>query len=118
MTRNSWRNLGPGILVGAGIIMATLLASLAANSGWLVMSGPLLLAIAAIGANMLDSWSRGRVSGPSAAALIVASTILLTGLIVALRDPGEVQQLIPVIGAGCWVVLLRPENRSKTCGGV
>ena len=44
--------------------------------------------------------------------------ILVAGLIVALRDPGLVKTLIPVIGAGTWTPILWRPGRSKSCRGI
>ncbi len=116
MTRKYWLGLSPSLLVGAGIIVATLLAALAGESPWLVLGGPLLLAIAVVSADVLNSRLKGKLSGPSPAALILGASFLLAGLIVTLRDPSLVKTLIPVIGAAAWVtLLLRPEGRRKTC---
>lgn len=113
MTRKYWLELGPSFVVGSGIILSTFVAALAAKSGWLVLGGPLLLALAVVGADVLDSKLRGKSSSPSPAALITGGTFLLAGAIVV-RDPNLVATLIPIVGMAAWVVLLRPENRRKT----
>lgn len=109
-------NLAPSLLVGLGIIVATIAAKLAAESGWWVMAGPALLALSVVGADLLDARRRGGFSGPSPAALLLGATFLLAGFIVALRDPSLVKLLIPVIGAGCWVTLLaRSDGSRRAC---
>lgn len=116
MTRKCWFNLGPSLLVGVGILVSTLVAVLAAESGWMVLAGPLLLALAFVGADMLDSRQRAESAHPSPGALILGGAILLAGLIVTLRDPSLVKTLIPVIGPTVWVtLLLRPDGRRKVC---
>ena len=106
--------LGPSLLVAVGIVVSTFIAVLAAESGWLVLAGPLLLALAVVGADVLDSRLRGKPSGPSAAALILGGAFVLAGLIVV-RDPTLVKTLIPIVGVAAWVVLLRPANRPNAC---
>lgn len=119
MTRKYWLELGPSLLVGAGIVVSTLIAVLAAQAGWLVMAGPLLLALAVVSADVLDSRVRGESSGPSVASLMLGGAFLLAGLIVTLRDPGLVKTLIPVIGgASCVPLLLRSKSRRKTCSRI
>jgi hypothetical protein len=119
MTRKDWLDLGPSLLVGAGIVVATLIAVLAAESRWLVLAGPLLLALTVVSADVLGARLRGESSGPSRAALFLGGAFLLAGLIVNLRDPSLVKTLIPVIGAASWVtLLLRPEGRRKPCRGI
>ena len=116
MTRKSWLALGPSLVLAAGIVVSTLAAVLAAGSGWLVLAGPLLLALAVVGADVLDSRLRGRSSGPSPAALVLGGAFLLAGLIVALRDPALVKTLVLVLGPMSWfTLLLRPEGRRKPC---
>ncbi len=119
MTRKYWLDLGPSLLVGAGVIVATLIAVLAAESGWLVLAGPLLLALAVVSADVVNSRLRGRASSPSWSALFLGGSFLLAGFIVALRDPNLVKPLIPTLGAAAWVTLfLRPEGRRRTCRGI
>ena len=119
MARKYWLELGPNLLVGAGIVAATFVAVLAAGSGWLVLAGPLLLALTVVGADVLSSRLRGKSSRPSWPALLLGSSFLLSGLIVALRDPILVKTLIPVIGVTAWpVLLLRSGSPRKTCRGI
>lgn len=117
MIRRHWSVFGPSLVVAAGIIVATLVAVLAAESGWLVMAGPLLLGLAVVSADVLGSRLKGEPSGPSWAALLLGGTFLLAGVIVALREPGLVKTLIPTIGSSAWVILFlsRPDGRRKAC---
>jgi hypothetical protein len=119
MTRKHWLHFGPSLLVGAGIILATLIAALAAKSGWLVMAAPLTLALAVVGADVLDSGLRRESPVPSPAALILGGAVLLAGLIVSVRDPNLVRTLISLVGAGAWVTLLRRPGRGRQmCRGL
>jgi hypothetical protein len=119
MTRKYWSDLGPSLLVGAGIVAATFVAVLAAESGWLVLAGPLLLALTAVGADVLSSRLRGKPLRPSWIALLLGGSFLLAGVIVALRDPSLVKTLIPVIGVTAWpTLLMRPGSPRKTCRGI
>ena len=116
MTRKYWLGLSPSLLMAAGLIVSTFTAARAAEFEWLVMAGPLLLAFALVGADVLDSRLRGESSGPSWAALLLGGSILLAGLIVTLRDPRLVKTFIPVMGGAASVSLvLRPEGRRKAC---
>jgi hypothetical protein len=118
MTRIFWRDLSSSLLVAIGILVSTFVAARAAGSGWLVLAGPLLLALAVVGADVLNARLRGESSGPSWAALLMGGSCLLAGLIVTLRDPSLVKTLMPIIGMAAWVTVLRPENGSKACKGV
>ena len=119
MTRKYWLELGPSLLVAAGIVAATFVAVLAAKSGWLVLAGPLLLALTVVGADVLGSRLRGKSSRPSWTALLLGGSFLLAGVIVALRDPSLVKTLIPVIGVTTWpALMLRPGGPRKPCRGL
>jgi hypothetical protein len=119
MARKYWLDLGPSLLVGVGIVVATFVAALAADSGWFVLAGPLFLALAVVGADMLSSRLRGKSSRPSWTALLLGGSFLWAGLIVAFRDPSLVKTLIPVVGVAAWpVLLLRPGSPRKTCRGI
>jgi hypothetical protein len=119
MARKYWLDLGPSLLVGVGIVAATFVAVLAAESGWLVLAGPLLLALTVVGADVLGARLRGEPSRPSWTALLLGGSFLLSGLIVALRDPSLVKTLIPVVGVTAWpALLLRPGSPRQTCRGI
>jgi hypothetical protein len=113
MTRKYWRALVPSLIVGAGILVATFVG-VHASGGW-VLAGPLLLTLALISADVLDSRLHGASLGPSAAALIVAVALLAASLIVMSRDPALVKTLVPIIGAAGWVPLLRPRHQHSSC---
>lgn len=116
MTRKYWLDLGPSLLIATAIVVSTLIAALAGRSGWLVLASPLLLALAAVGADVLNSRLQGHPSGPSRASLILGGAFLLAGWIVAQSDPALVKTLIPVSGVSAWVTLLpRSGRRRKPC---
>ena len=116
MTRKHWLDLGPSLLIATAIVASTLLAALAARSGWLVLASPLLLALAVVGVDGLNSRLQRDPSAPSRASLILGGAFLLAGWIVAQSDPALVKTLIPVSGTAAWVTLLsRPGRRRKTC---
>ena len=115
MTRKYLSSLGPSLIMGAAILVATFVAVHAGESAGSVLAGPLLLAFAVIGADV-QSWPlHGKSSGASAAALLVAATIPLAGLIVMSRDPTLVKTLVPIMGAAAWVALLRPRQPRSSC---
>lgn len=95
--------LGVGLLVGAGIVVATVIVLLAADSGWWAMSGPLVLALTVVAADMVAAREERDSSGPSPSALVLGGSFLLAGLIVTLSDPALVKVLIPIMGAGSFV---------------
>ncbi len=118
MMRKYWRALGPSLIVGAGILVATFVAAHAGESGGWVLAGPLLLALTVVSADVLDSRLHGESSGASAATLIVTAAFLVASLIVMSRDPNIVKTLIPIMGAAGWVALLRPQRPRTPCKGI
>lgn len=117
MTNKSWLNLGPAVLLALGIIVATAVAVWTAESLWLVLIGPLLLAFAIVAADALGSRLRGQSFAPSWGALMLAATFLAACLILALADPAGVAPMIPILGSGCagyWVAV-GAASRSKAC---
>ena len=115
MTRKYWLPLTSSLFVAAGILVSTYVAVHTAKSGWLVLAAPLLLSSAILGADMWNSRLRGKLSGPSPAALLYASSIFLASTIVTLHDPALVKTLLPVIGVTSWITLLQPNKQRKTC---
>lgn len=119
MTRKYWLSLTPSMLLATAIILSTLVASLATKSGWLVLTAPLLLSLAVVGADALHRRLSGASSHPSPAALILGVSFLLAGVLVTSRDPGLVKTLIPLIGVTAWAtLLLRPDNRREICSAI
>ncbi len=115
MKRKSWwLDLVPGLLVGLGVIAATLIATLAVEMGWWILAGPLVLALAFLGADMAESRRRGSSLRPSFIATILAGTILVSSLIVTLRDPRLLLTFIPVIGITLWFPLFLRRS-PRTC---
>lgn len=114
MTRKDLLAFGPSLMVAAGIIGSTFIAPRTAGSGGWVLAGPLLLALAVVGADAWDSQRRGGPARPSWAAVILGSAFLLTSLI--LGDPRLVRESLPVLGTVAWVTLFLPRSRRRTCG--
>lgn len=116
MTRKYWLKLIPDLLLGAGIILSTLISVLTVNSAWFVMAGPAVLALILLYAEVLSRRLQGKSPRPSFAAQIMASSLVLAALIVTTRNPNFVATLIPIMGASSWVILMSSLNgHRKTC---
>ena len=115
MSRKSWIEAIPSLVFAIGIIASTLVVVLASGSGWLIAAGTLLLAVSLLGADVLSSWLRGESLAPSPAAILSAVAFLVACGIAAVQDPNLVAMLIPVLGGGSGVILLRPRGRSSLC---
>jgi hypothetical protein len=58
MARRPWLELAPSLLLALGIILSAFVAVRTASSGWPVLAGPLALALAVVGADLLTSGRR------------------------------------------------------------
>ncbi len=114
MTRKDLLDLGPSLMVAAGIIASTFIAVRAGGAGGWFLAGPLFLALVVVGADAWVSRRRGGPARPSWAAVILGGSFLLASLI--LGDPRLVKDSLPVLGPLAWITLLRPGSRSRTCG--
>jgi hypothetical protein len=116
MPKKSWLNLTPSLLLASAIILSTLVAAPSANSPWLLLLAPAILAIAVVVADALNSRLHGQSSHPSPAALLLGVAFLLAGALVTFRDPALVKTLMPLLGITAWPALsLRADARRKTC---
>ena len=116
MPRKPWIEAAPSLVFALGIIASTLLVVLASGSGWLIAAGTMLLTVSLVGADVLGSWLRGEALAPSPAAVVSAVALLVACGVVAVAEPSLVAMLIPVLGGGSGVILLRPRGRSSVCG--
>ena len=112
-----WRWIGP-IILASGIICSTVAANLASDSRWLVLAGPLGMAITLLAVAAIDHRWYGASRARVVAALILGGAIVLAGLIVAQRDPSRVARSLPIFG-GVSAVLIGAnlgQGRSKRLG--
>jgi uncharacterized integral membrane protein len=113
MKKKRWLlDLAPGLLVGLGLIAASLIATLTLERGGWILAGPLVLALALLGADMAESRRRGSSLRPSFTAMILACTILISSLIVTTRDPRLLLTFLPVIGVTLWFPLFYQPRRA------
>jgi hypothetical protein len=113
MKRTYWIGLAPSLLLGAGIIASTALAVLTSEFGWFVLAGPLVMALAVVGASILID----RVHGDSRAALPIAlllgAVLMVAGAILAFRDPSRVAMLMPILGAAAAASVIVGHGRGS-----
>ena len=116
MSRKSVLNLTPSLLLGVAIIASTWLTSITAGSGWLVLSGPLLLAVNTLVADVLSLRLHGRRGGPTLPAYVVAAAMLFSGWLLATPDAAQLKAFMPMLGIIAWVTLLiHPVQREVRC---
>ena len=113
MTRKLRRDLASGAVMGAAILVSTVLARFSGDSRWPLLAGPALLALATVTADLIDSRSRGSAAArPSWPALILGGSFLVAGGIAALRSASLVLDLLPIFAGGASVAVLLGGRRS------
>lgn len=105
------RTVYPALLLAAGVLLASTLA--VQQSGWLVLAAPVALALSVLMASALEGWLRDARARPSHGALILATSFLLAGSLVAAKEPAQLKPLMPVLAAAAAVSVVRP--RRKDC---
>jgi len=111
MSNRHWVEVVPGLVIGAGILVASFVAKATEHS--FVMAGPLLLALSVLAADLLNARLLGLPRRPGAAALIMGGSIMLMGLMLTLSDAHTVLTMLPVVGAVSWIALLRETPRAR-----
>ena len=109
------RTFLPSLFLAASVIVGTLVAVLTADSHWAAVSGPLLLALAVLAADLWQARRLGSPLRPSPGALIVAGAVVLAGLIIGVDAPKQVQQFMPILGA-VTVVAINSRVRTRRVG--
>ncbi len=92
-----WPWIAP-IILAAGIVSSTVVAILTSGSRWLVLAGPLLMAIAIFAVGAIDHRSFGASRARLWTALILGGALFLASLILAQRDPALVASNLPIFG--------------------
>jgi len=116
VARKSRTQFIPYIAIAAGIIAATAIAKHTSDLGWLVMAGPLLLALLTVGADVLAFRLRGAKRGPSARTLLLMMAFVAACGILALGDPTQVATMIPILGAGAALTIPgRSRDKRHAC---
>jgi transcriptional regulator with XRE-family HTH domain len=114
----SWARLIPAIAVALAILVGTAIAKHTSDSRWLVMAGPLLLALVAVGAEVLAFRLQGEKRGPSTPTLLLVTGFVGACAIVSLGDPTQVARMIPVLGATAALpISVRFLGKKNACRG-
>jgi len=106
--RKAWHGLVPGLVIGSGIVAATLVAKHASEP----LVAPAVLAVSILAADALAAGERGQRRRPSAGAWILAAAGVIDGLIVGRP---RVAEAMPLVGTVAWLVLLLPNSRPQPC---
>jgi transcriptional regulator with XRE-family HTH domain len=118
LNRKSWTRLIPAIAVAMAIIVGTAIAKHTSDSRWLVMVGPLLLAVVVVGADVLAFRLQGKKRGPSMPTLLLTTAVVGACAMVALGDPARVAMMLPLLGAvAASTMSARSLGQHRVCRG-
>lgn len=113
MSNRHWIEVVPGLVIGVGILVASFVAKATEHSPAFVMTGPLLLALSVLAADLLNARLLGLPRRPGAAALMMAGSVVLMGLLLTLSDAHTTLSMLPVVGAVSWIALWRETPQSR-----
>jgi hypothetical protein len=109
-------NLGPALFLAVVMLVATALAVAAPHASWTAVAGPLLLALALVGTDLVDRRRSGRRLLPSPSVLLVAATLLVACGIVASRGLDRLAGMFPILGSCAAVpIILRHKGAPTSC---
>jgi len=103
------------LFLAAGIILSTIIATLTSEWGWLVLAGPLVMALTLVGVSLYGRRRRWLRSGVVLLALFLGGTFLLASAVVAATNPGHVETLMPILGGGTAGFIITSLTRESNC---
>ena len=106
-----WRLTGP-IILATSVVGSTAISKFASDSGWLVFTGPLVMAIALVAVAAIDHRLYGASRNRVWIAIFLGGIIILASVIVAQSDPAKVASNIGVLGGGVSAVFIW-SNRNR-----
>lgn len=101
--------------LAAGIILSTIIAVLTSESGWLVLTGPLVMALTLVGVSLYGRRQRWMRSNVVLLALFLGFTFLMASAIVAMTNPGRVATLMPILGGGTAGFIITGLTNESDC---
>lgn len=100
MGRSLGIGVGPSLLLAGGILVSTTAVLLLRDPSWLILSGPLLMALSLIGAGAMAPVAQGVRRSALRVATILGVSLIVAGAILITKDPGLLIPMMPVLGAG------------------
>lgn len=110
------RQLVPALVLAGGILSATALATRGTPSVGLVLAGTVVLVCSILASAAIQRRLHPASAVTARESILVSAVFLVAAAIVAVRNPGHVPGLIPLLGSGAFVVLL-PRSRRVPCMG-
>jgi len=115
MNRNL-SNLAPSLFLALVILIATALTVAAPHESWTAAAGPLFLALALIGFDVVQRRRSGGHRSPvSVTVLVLAASILVSCGIVAYYNFGQLALMIPILGSSIVTPLLLQKDAPASC---
>ena len=96
----------PSLLLAIGIIVSTVLVSLLADVSWLILAGPVFMAVTLVGASALIRQPHASRRKAIGGATILGASLIVAGVIVVLTDRTMLMLMMPVFGGGAAAVVV------------
>ena len=106
-------HLLPSLLVALGIILATL--AMKTGLGWPTVFGPVVLGVFIVVACLIDTRVHDGVPATGVVVRVVVGSILIVCTLMFVDDPTRLQQMVPILGAMAWALLLQRLTARRTC---
>jgi hypothetical protein len=112
MTRQSKVAIGLHLVLAGGIVIST---ALAASGSIGRTAGVILFALLILAVDMMAGRLKGQSMAPTFSAILMSAAFLLACGIVALKNPGLVAMLIPVLGCSTAIPILSLSRTRRAC---
>jgi hypothetical protein len=109
-------NLGPILFLAVVMLVATALVVAAPRAPWTAVAGPLLLAFAPVGTDLVQRRRAGRRLLPSPSVLLLGATILFGCWIVASSGLDRLAAMMPIFGScAALPAILSLQGAHRSC---
>ncbi|HEY4356267.1 MAG TPA: hypothetical protein VGN16_11005 [Acidobacteriaceae bacterium] len=115
MKRNSWIELGPSLLVAAGILLSSFIEVRTEKLGLWAFAAPVVMGLAIVCGVLLDPRLRGRSSRRLWLALLAACWSLVVAFMLTTGNGHSARVFLPSMGAVMWAALLSGQRRRRNC---
>ena len=116
MNGKIWKSLLPSIVLALGILASSAVARQTADSGWVVIAGPLIMVLSVIVASILGRRLNQTDTSTFRVAVMLGAVIVVTAGILWFRDPSRLAEAMPMLGvAVAFPFILNSRSRRDHC---